>query len=313
MKKRFTVFIYNNTGSLVKLKYFSKASVVCFSTLVIGSILIMGILGIDYFHLKNDMVLKKNNISVLNDVIEKRDIQLQQFKGRVEILEQKLIQLNQLEQQIRQIADIKENENILKAIGIGGSVSKTLGPNSDTTDIYDKRIRELFDKVDRLDRMAADQSENYTVIWETLHEIKKIQEITPSIRPVDGGWISSKFGYRDSPFTGKREFHSGVDIAIKTGTPVKATANGKVVYVGYKDLLGKAIVIEHGFGIRTQFGHLSAMHVKAEQEVKRGDIIGVVGSTGRSTGPHLHYEVSINNVPLDAQKYMAPYLASNIP
>lgn len=104
-------------------------------------------------------------------------------------------------------------------------------------------------------------------------------------------WISSHFGYRKSPFTGLREFHSGIDLSAPRGTPVIAPADGKVTFLGQDRFLGKAIRIKHSAQYETVYGHLLDFHVKANQKVARGDVLGYVGKTGRSTGYHLHYEI----------------------
>ena len=98
--------------------------------------------------------------------------------------------------------------------------------------------------------------------------------------------------------------HKGVDIAARRGTPVKATADGKVTFSGSKGLLGKTVIIDHGHGIVTRYGHLNEILKKRGDEVKRGDVIGEVGSTGRTTGSHLHYEVHLNGVPVNPVKYI---------
>lgn len=127
---------------------------------------------------------------------------------------------------------------------------------------------------------------------------------TPSIWPVKGP-ITSKFGPRVSPFTGKKALHAGIDIGAPTGTPVQSPADGKVVVAAYDTRMGKFIRIDHGYGIETTYGHLSKILVKYGQRVHRGDIIGHVGSTGRfSTGPHLHYQVAINDRVVDPIQYI---------
>jgi len=171
----------------------------------------------------------------------------------------------------------------------------------------------MNENVEMLDQEACDQSEEFQILWETLKEIKAIQQVTPSMRPIDGGWISSKFGFRQSPFSNKKEFHSGVDIAAHRGTPVKATATGTVTFAGFKGSFGKVVFLNHGFGIVTRYGHLKSFYVKEGQKIIRGDVIGELGSTGRSTGPHLHYEVRLNDIPVNAEKYMSEYLATNDP
>jgi murein DD-endopeptidase MepM/ murein hydrolase activator NlpD len=126
---------------------------------------------------------------------------------------------------------------------------------------------------------------------------------TPSMMPVEG-WFSHTYGWRNDPFTGERDFHSGVDIVAPTGTRVVAPADGVVSRVGTLSAYGKSIDLAHSQGYVTRYGHLSAMLVKPGQRLKRGDVIGRVGSTGRSTGPHLHYEVYRNGRTVNPWKYL---------
>ena len=127
---------------------------------------------------------------------------------------------------------------------------------------------------------------------------------TPSIWPVKGH-ITSKFGPRVSPFTGKKALHAGLDIGAPRGTQIYAPASGKVVVAAYDARMGKFVRIDHGFGIETTYGHLSKIHVKYGKKVKRGDPIGLVGSTGKfSTGPHLHYQVAVNDRVVNPVQYI---------
>ncbi len=116
---------------------------------------------------------------------------------------------------------------------------------------------------------------------------------TPSIWPTHG-WLSSSMGNRADPLTGEKDFHPGLDISADKGDPVYATADGKVSSAAMAGNYGNLVVIDHGFGIETRYGHLSAFKIRDGQTVKRGDLLGLVGSTGRTTGPHLHYEVRAN-------------------
>jgi murein DD-endopeptidase MepM/ murein hydrolase activator NlpD len=113
---------------------------------------------------------------------------------------------------------------------------------------------------------------------------------TPSIRPAVG-WLSSDYGYRDDPFTGQRAFHYGIDISTNIGNPIVATADGIVIKVQTDKYLGKNVTISHGNGFTTVYGHMSRFAVKAGQRVKRRDVIGYIGQTGKAAGPHVHYEV----------------------
>ena len=116
---------------------------------------------------------------------------------------------------------------------------------------------------------------------------------TPSIWPV-AGWLSSSFGSRNDPFNGGWDFHPGVDISADSGEAVRATADGKVLTARYTGNFGNLVVLDHGFGISTRYGHLSRYAVTEGQQVTKGDTIGYIGSTGRSTSPHLHYELLLN-------------------
>lgn len=127
----------------------------------------------------------------------------------------------------------------------------------------------------------------------------------PSIWPVDGRLIRSSYGSRMDPFSGEGAFHKGVDIAATMGTGVRVTADGIVVHTGYDSGYGRLIVVDHGNGMQTYYAHLSAFRVHAGQEVRRGDIVGLVGSSGRVTAPHLHYEVRVGGAPVNPYFYLA--------
>lgn len=126
---------------------------------------------------------------------------------------------------------------------------------------------------------------------------------TPSIWPVKG-WVTSGFGPRVSPFTEKPAWHDGLDIGAAPNAPVQAPAQGRVTVVGFDPKLGNVVKLDHGYGIETLFGHLAKALVKEGQRVKRGDVVGLVGSTGLATGPHLHYMVKMNGQPLDPKRYI---------
>ena len=121
----------------------------------------------------------------------------------------------------------------------------------------------------------------------------ELANATPSIWPTHGG-LTSFFGSRSDPLTGEPAYHSGIDISAEKGQPVYATADGIVQSTGYTGDYGNLIVLKHAFGLSTRYGHLSGYHVKPGDTVKRGDVIGYIGSTGRSTGSHLHYEILVN-------------------
>ena len=126
---------------------------------------------------------------------------------------------------------------------------------------------------------------------------------TPSMWPISG-WLSSMFGSRTDPFTEGTEFHQGLDISADYGTPVKAAADGVIESAAYANGYGNAVVIKHGFGMSTRYGHLTKFAVAPGKQVKRGDVIGYVGATGRATGAHLHYEILINGQQVNPLRFL---------
>jgi murein DD-endopeptidase MepM/ murein hydrolase activator NlpD len=168
------------------------------------------------------------------------------------------------------------------------------------------REREFSNLSIRIDQAIDDsqlREQGVIRLQELLVERQSILNSTPSIKPARG-WFTSRFGYRMDPFTGKPDLHLGLDIAAPPGSPVVAPADGKVTYVAYEPGYGKIISIDHGNGIRTRFAHNSQIYAELGQNVKRGDVISAVGSTGRSSGPHCHYEVRVNDVPVDPINYI---------
>jgi len=134
-------------------------------------------------------------------------------------------------------------------------------------------------------------------------KLEKYLDTVPTLWPTLGS-ITDSFGYRKDPFTNKRAFHCGIDIGADSGTSIKASASGKVVLAEYSSGYGRVVKIDHGRGISTTYAHASKLLVKVGQTVKKGDVIAKVGSTGRSTGPHLHFEVSLYGTPVNPLQYL---------
>jgi len=132
-----------------------------------------------------------------------------------------------------------------------------------------------------------------SIVRRNVEKRESLMNATPSIWPVHG-WLSAGYGMRADPFTGARDFHPGLDISADKGTPILATAAGKVELAAPSGDYGNLVIVDHGYGLVTRYGHLSKFAVWAGREVKRGEVLGYVGSTGRATGPHLHYEVLAN-------------------
>ncbi|MDD3310671.1 M23 family metallopeptidase [Pseudodesulfovibrio sp.] len=163
--------------------------------------------------------------------------------------------------------------------------------------------RKMHDFLRQLNVEARLEEVRQQEILHTLRSNQNMLEATPSIWPTSG-WVTSGFAWRTSPFTGKREFHKGIDISAPRGTPVYAPARGLITFTGRDGSYGLSIRLKHNASLSTRFAHLNRIAVKPDQVVTRGELIGYVGNTGRSTGPHLHYEVRLNGVPVNPKRYI---------
>ena len=145
-----------------------------------------------------------------------------------------------------------------------------------------------------IDNTVSALTQKSTRLQAFFEDQQQLLAATPSIWPVRG-YLSASFGNRKDPFTGMPDFHPGIDVSTPRGTKVVAPADGVVVFVGRKQGYGKAMVINHGYGVVTRYGHLDGWNVRPGQRVRRGDPVAFVGNTGRSTAPHLHYEVWVDD------------------
>ncbi len=161
-----------------------------------------------------------------------------------------------------------------------------------------------FTMLDQLSWKVYIQSKSFDEVIDLAKNKEKMTHCIPTIQPVSLKKISAYFGFRSDPFTHRTTMHCGIDFTGSVGTPIHATGDGIVVDAEYSfSGYGKQVVIDHGFGYKTRYGHLSKIEVKPGDKVKRGQILGLLGSTGRSTGPHLHYEVLLRNVATDPLNY----------
>ena len=177
------------------------------------------------------------------------------------------------------------------AEAMGAVLESALGPADAAFEV----LREILTVIEgRLDTVRSN-----------VERRQALAAATPSIWPVPG-WLSSAYGNRPDPFTGGRDFHPGLDISANQGQPVLATADGMVSTASFNGSYGNLVVIDHGYGISTKYGHLSRFSVLSGQAVRRGDVIGYVGSTGRSTNPHLHYEIWVNGRMTNPLRLLGP-------
>jgi murein DD-endopeptidase MepM/ murein hydrolase activator NlpD len=171
-------------------------------------------------------------------------------------------------------------------------------PEEDAPAEFSNMQRQIDDVRAAIDLRRESQEE----IQGFLNDQRSLAAAKPKGWPLRG-WLTSGFGMRNSPFSGNLKMHEGVDIASRVGTPIFASADGIVSEAGTEAGYGKLVVIDHGYGYKTYYGHNSKLFVKVGQRVSRGEKIAAVGNTGSSTGPHLHYEVRLNGVPLNPKKF----------
>jgi murein DD-endopeptidase MepM/ murein hydrolase activator NlpD len=306
MKKNLKIWFY--TGSSSNIKEINVPQHIAYLSFSIILLLFLSLIyiGFDYYTLKsnslNNNCLSNQITKQKNEIYSQRE-QIQNFAKTITELKEQVKNLYIFENRVRVIADIGKAENSSGLIGVGGIPNTELDYNLEPDVKHNNLIREMHEQIQQTNIAVLNQTQDFKELIKALRKKKNILASTPSIKPVHG-WISSVFGYRVSPFTGLKEFHSGLDIANKKGTKIIATANGRVSYAGKKLLIGNLVAIDHGHGIVTKFGHLNKILVKYGQKVKRGDVIGLMGNTGRSTGPHVHYEVRINGTPVNPAKYI---------
>ena len=163
--------------------------------------------------------------------------------------------------------------------------------------------KDLLVQLDELGKKVRAQEQEARALQSYFQDQQALLGAAPSIWPVRG-WLTSDFSARLDPYTGERVMHEGLDIAAAMGTPVRAPADGTVVFNGQEGGYGHVLVIDHGYGLKTRYGHLSSIDVKLGEKVKRGQFVAAVGNSGRSTGPHLHYEVRVNGVADNPRKFI---------
>jgi len=283
----------------VKELKLSRASIVLIACLALfiftGAAYIIN----DYIKLRGCMPSKG---ALVREVSDQR-AQIRLFAEKIRALNAEVVALRKLEKKIRVIANVEEPADKDAVFGVGGTMPQELHITAALTERHNGLVRDMHSGVDYLDQAISVEKQAFVELHAYLQERKSLLASTPSIRPTTG-WMSSGFGYRISPFTGLEDFHRGIDIATREGKPILAPADGRVTFVGMNGGLGRTVVVDHGHGTVTRYAHLKECLVKPGHQVKRGEKIALVGNSGRSTGPHLHYEVHLNGIPVDPENYI---------
>ena len=231
---------------------------------------------------------------------------LDQFNTRLQDVDNNLLQLRKLEERLRIMASIRPREGS-DDFGVGGVVQEELPPIEGLQPSERRLVTRLNRQFADLEKRTSGQKSALTELIREFRKKRVLLAHTPSISPVRG-WLTSAFGNRKSLFTNRREFHAGIDIVARKGQPIAAAADGVVIRTGREEGYGNVVEIRHIQGIITRYAHNNKNLVKRGQRVRRGDIIATVGSTGRSTGPHLHYEIRLNKIAVNPMLYIVDNL-----
>jgi murein DD-endopeptidase MepM/ murein hydrolase activator NlpD len=253
-----------------------------------------------------DYIQVKKKVFELNRLRHEAQAQKSQihfFSSKIEDLEKQFSKLKDFDKKIRIIANLEKEQETTPFMGMGGPSPSDMREKMKAGRDEKGLIQQMKMDVERLQSEAVTREESLSELEKLLQTKKEMLTHTPSIWPVLG-WVTSGFGFRTDPFTGLTQMHEGIDISNKVGTPVLASADGIISDTGNDSVHGKIVLISNGFGITTRCSHLSKVLVRVGQKVKRGEKIAEVGMTGKSTGPHLHYEVRLNGIPANPMRYI---------
>jgi murein DD-endopeptidase MepM/ murein hydrolase activator NlpD len=299
---RFTILILpHNTRPAVSLKI-PLWSVQLFVLLIIAT-LVGGLVATVRYREMAAVVGQVDELLVEN---RSQQDQILYLAERAQQLEEEARKVQELDASVRQLlkmaprASVVGDEEQLLSATANGEPAELLSSRGGLA----ATILRASVSLDALAGEFQDSKASLSTLEQAIITKQARQAATPAIWPVGYRTISSGYGSRPSPFGRGREYHSGLDIGAPYGTPIYATADGVVQTASYSGGYGNMVLIYHGYGFTTLYGHMSRMAVKRGQSVKRGQIIGYVGSTGRSTGPHVHYEVRVYGNPVSPFRYL---------
>jgi murein DD-endopeptidase MepM/ murein hydrolase activator NlpD len=313
VKKRISILVLSNSGA--PARQFSTSKTFLRGTALLFVLLLCAgsYVGYDYYRLKLRAVRLQQHEAELGGLLtsQRNELdfhrhQISDFANEINTLKDKLVALNQFEKKIRLMTDIEKRPDSGGLFGVGGPPPRAMDPKLALSEESSSLMREMHSQIEQIGIAAENQADGFSSLAGQLDKQKRLLASTPTIRPIDPDvehLVTSRFDYRISPFTGAREFHKGFDISARDGTPIYATAGGTVTFSGSRDLLGQTVIIDHGHGLSTVYGHCSKLLKKQGEKVGRWDTIALVGTTGRSTGPHVHYEVHLHGVPVNPEKY----------
>jgi len=296
-KRKF--ILHTESGDDINQWHFSNLkimSLLIISLFVFGSFLLIGA---DYI----SKVLYNKRLNEFKSNYKAVSTNIDAIQKRLKELDQQIVEIEEKDKAVRVYAGMPTLDKDIRKLGIGGAALSDATFLDNLAPAVSKEISTLQLDIEKLSRQVNFELASYETIYKKVkNDIDRIRHI-PSIKPVDGGYLNSSFGYRQDPIDNVRRFHQGQDITVPTGTPIFAPADGIIKRAYYIGGFGNHIKIQHSSGYSTTFAHLSKIFVRHGQKIKRGDIIGETGNTGRSTAPHLHYEVHYKGTPKNPLDY----------
>jgi len=300
-KKAFTLIVVPDHESAVKRYRVTQT----FVWRALGGLAALALVAagasVHYFQVAGDAaenrILREENLSLRG--------QLKSIRERIDHIGSTLDRVERFDQKLRALTLLSDPQRNL-AMGPTASEPGQLGPAHSPKGgllASSENPKALNSRLDKLTAEATRQEQSLQELTAYFQDQKSLLASVPATWPARG-WVTSDFGQRLDPYTAERVMHTGLDIAAEHGKPVYAPSDGVVVFAGPEGGYGNVIVIDHGYGIKSRYGHLAQMLVRAGDRVRRGQQVAAIGNTGRSTGPHLHYEVRVNGVPQNPRKFI---------
>jgi murein DD-endopeptidase MepM/ murein hydrolase activator NlpD len=263
--------------------------------------------GLIYFVVSySNLAQKTEDLFYLEQTAHQQQKEMEKIKALQEELEYKLEEVDKLDNEVRSLLDIDQvsssSASSFSARG-GHNVERRAQMIEEGEYLKVEDIQKTKEELQAFNATAAAKIEELNALKKDVRQRLDYLASYPSLWPTKGR-LTSGFGERPSPFTGRLEFHAGIDIANRTGTQIMAAGKGTVTFTGYKKGYGYLVTIDHGYGFTTNYAHLSQILVEAGQKVEKGEVIAKMGNTGRSTGPHLHFEILKEGEPVDPLQYL---------
>ena len=300
VKDGFTVVVIPKQTSKVRKLTLSTPVFYAVAAMLVLFFVMGGVGLIRSFVLKSEL----EDFHALKNKYLRQQIDIKKVSNQVGSFKDQMNRLRELDYKLRLITDLEVEKPNPSLYGIGGSIDLSDKGLMARGNLEKMDLITLLDKdLVRLKEMASYQEESFNNLKAFLVDQRDLLQRSPYRWPVQG-FVSSTFGPRTDPFTGLQRQHQGIDVVAPKGTIIRAPADGIVTFTSVDPSFGNMLVIDHGYGIITRYGHNDSNIVREGQRIKRGDPIAYVGSSGKSTGPHLHYEIRINDIAVNPQNFL---------